>query len=240
MVLWDVGGAHKNGSKDNENMKRLLLAGVLSLIGAAPSFAQVTSINAVGYVNTTIPTGFSMVSNPLATSGGNDTIASVLSTNVPDGTTVWAWNGTTFVSQTFDGLDGAWLPASPAVPFNPGQGVFIRNSSGAPFAVTFVGEVQQGGASNPLVVSMPAGFSIVSSKVPQTGGITSVLQFPAIDGATVYRYVNNGAGGGSYVSSTYDGLDQAWLPTQPTLSVGEAFWIRLPGAANWSRAFTIQ
>jgi len=223
-------------------MKRLLLAGVLSLIGAAPSFAQVTSINAVGYVNANIPTGFSMLANPMAGTG-TQTVASVLGTSVPDGTTCWAWTGTGFVSQTFDGLDNAWLPANVSLPFAPGQGVFIRNSSGAPFTVTFVGEVMTGDASNPLVVNMPAGFSIVSSRVPQAGGINSVLGFPTIDGATIYRFVNNGSGGGGYVSHVYDSLEPGWTPTnlgQPSIAISEAFWVRLAAPGNWTRTFSIQ
>jgi len=209
--------------------KTSILTAVVALAGAS-AMAQVYSQNVVGYVNVTVPTGFSMIANQLQAT--NHTIASLMPT-VPDGTTVYKWTGTTFASYVFDGLDNAWTPNGTAT-LAPGEGVFIRNSSGSPFTVTFVGEVLQGSQTN----SLPAGFSIVSSKVPQ-GTNVNALGFPAVDGATIYKYVNNGSGGGAYVSSTYDGLDGAWLPTTPNLAVGESFWARMPSSAAWTRTFNV-
>ena len=45
--------------------KTLLLTAALSAAGIATSMAQVYSANAVGYVNKLIPTGFSMIANPV-------------------------------------------------------------------------------------------------------------------------------------------------------------------------------
>ena len=212
--------------------KTLLLSAAVGAAGLLAADAQVYSVNSVGYVNVTVPTGFSMLANPLDASD-ND-LAAVLP-SVPDGTTAFAWNGSGFTSKTYDELDGAWLPADPAISFAPGGGVFLRNSSGAAFTVTFVGEVMQGAA---LTTPLPAGFSIVSSQVPQQGTLTA-LGFTAIDGATVFQWVNNGLGGGSYVSSTYDDLDGAWLPAEISVDPAEAFWVRMPAAGNWVRNFSV-
>jgi hypothetical protein len=213
--------------------KTLLLSAAVGAAGLLAANAQVYSVNSVGYVNITVPTGFSMLANPLDTA--NNDLAAVLA-SVPDGTTVYYYDTTVggFLSKTYDELDGNWLPTSPAFPFAPGNGVFIRNTTASPFTLTFVGEVKQGSLSTAL----PSGFSIVGSQVPQQGTL-SALAFPAVDGATVYRYVNDGNGGGAYVSSTYDELDGNWLPTEPTVNVGEAFWARMPSAASWARNFSV-
>jgi len=210
--------------------KTSILAALFAFAGGASLMAQVYSVNVVGYFNVTVPTGFSMIANQLDTT---DKKLSTILPTVPDGTTVYKWTGGGFTSRTYDGLDGAWGPDG-NITFGPGEGLFIRNSSGSPFTLTFVGEVLQGTQTN----VMSAGFNIVSSKVPQAGTVDS-LQFPAIDGATIYKYVNNGTGGGGYVSSTYDGLDAAWGPTTPSLAVGESVWARLPSAANWTRTFNV-
>lgn len=213
--------------------KTLLLSAAVGAVGLLAADAQVYSVNSVGYVNITIPVGYSMLANPL--SAPNNNLAAVLAV-VPDGTTVYRYDTSTagFLSKTFDSLDGAWLPANPAFSFGPGVGLFIRNTGATPFTLTFVGEVKQGSLSTPLL----AGFNIVSSQVPQQGTLTA-LSFPAVDGATVYRYVNDGIGGGGYVSATYDSLDAAWLPVQPTLKVGEAVWARMPSNAAWVRNFSV-
>ena len=44
--------------------KTLLLTAALSAAGIASSMAQVYSVNAVGYVNTPLVTGFNLISNP--------------------------------------------------------------------------------------------------------------------------------------------------------------------------------
>src|SRR5688500_4600203 len=51
--------------------KTLLLTAALSAAGIATSMAQVYSVNAVGYVNTQLVPGFSLVSNPLNNTTGN-------------------------------------------------------------------------------------------------------------------------------------------------------------------------
>merc|ERR1712065_79731 len=50
--------------------KTLLIAAVLGAVGIATASAQVTSVNAVGYVNKSLNAGLSLVANPLS-NGGN-------------------------------------------------------------------------------------------------------------------------------------------------------------------------
>jgi hypothetical protein len=208
--------------------KTLLLTAVLGIAGAVSSSAQVYSVNAVGYVNVVIPRGFSMIANPLKAA---DNKISALIPTAPAGTTIYKFNTTTggYNSSSFDDLDNAWLP-DPNITLSPGDGAFINGVT--QFTNTFVGEVMTGSLTN----AMTAGFQIVSSQVPQEGRVDTVLGFPPIPGAFIYQF-NNATGG--YVSAQFDDLDNAWLPAVPTLKVGEAFWVRLAAAANWTRTFNI-
>jgi hypothetical protein len=208
--------------------KTLLLTAVLGIAGAVSSSAQVYSVNAVGYVNVVIPRGFSMIANPLKAA---DSKISALIPTAPAGTTIYKFNAATgaYTSSSFDDLDNAWLP-DPTITLTPGEGAFINGS--AQFTNTFVGEVSTGALTN----AMSAGFQIKSSQVPQEGRIDTVLGFPPISGATIYQF-NNATGG--YVIASFDDLDNAWLPAVPTIKVGEAFWVNLAAAANWTRTFNI-
>src|SRR5437867_2052515 len=156
--------------------KTSLLIAALSAAGVATSMAQVFSVNAVGYVNTKVPGGgkLALISNP--PTAADNTIAALFA-GVPDGTQVYKFDDTakTFTTATFDGLEGKFLPdAAAKLTVVPGEGVFVRNNSAAEIQVTFVGEVPQGTAAAPLVNKLPAGLSIRSSMVPQSGTATAL------------------------------------------------------------------
>ena len=218
--------------------KTLLLTAALSAAGIATSMAQVYSVNAVGYVNTTLVPGFNLVSNPLDNKTGN-TIGNLFGTGVqgtiPNNLTVYHFNPDTdqFVTAVYDDLDGAFLPASAAsTVIAPGNGVFVRNPTQANLTVTFVGEVPQGPASN---TQIPQGFSIKASTVPIAGTVSS-MGLPGAQGDRVFEW---NSATQSFVTSAYDDLDQAWLPAPANLTVGEAFFIFKGAAAAWNRNFSV-
>jgi hypothetical protein len=171
-------------------------------------------------VNTALSTGFNLVANPLNT-GGN-TVAEVHPT-APDGTLLYTFSATTGFSVIQ--WDGEWLPGGTTV-IAPGTGYFLR--VGAAATVTYVGEVPQGTLSIPLV----AGFNLVGSKVPQAGKVTTDLKFTPANGDQVYTF----APATGYSIFTYD---DEWLPTEPTLKVGEGIWIRTGAAKSWDRTFSV-
>lgn len=210
--------------------KALILTAAVAVAGAIAASAQtVYSVNVVGYVNVTLYPGFNLIANPLNTT--NNTIAALLP-NVPGGTILYKYvPGQGYAAYTFDDLDLVWTPNGNAT-LNPGEGAFIRNATGTNIVVTFVGEVLQGSLTN----SLPVGFSIKSSMVPQQGAIDSVLQFPAMGGDILYKYVP----GQGYNAYTFDDLDLVWTPSSPTINVGEAFFIRRTSAGQWVRNFTVQ
>ena len=204
--------------------KTLLLTAALSAVGLTSSTAQqVFSVNAVGFVNVSVPKGFSMIANPL--NAPTNTIP-VLFAGVPEGTTLYKFDGTSYSVNVLD--IGEWT--TPAQTLVPGEGAFILNPGTTNFTVTFVGEVMQGALSNPL----PANFSIKSSQVPQAGAVATLLGFPAADGDTIYQFV---AAQQAYVIHTLD-LGE-WSGGEPNIAVGESFFSKKVAAGNWTRTFSV-
>ena len=209
--------------------KTLLLTAALSAAGIATSMAQVYSVNAVGYVNTTLVPGYNLVSNPLIAE--NNTINSLFA-GLPPGTQVYKFVNGAFVTATFDDLSGAYEPASAGnQTVMPGEGVFVRNPSQANLTVTFVGEVPQG----ELETTVPAGFSIVSSQVPQAG-TASALGYTGQPGDQIYQWNETTQ---AYRTSTFDDLVGDWDPALQPLDVGEAIFVRRNAAGVWERTFDI-
>jgi hypothetical protein len=200
--------------------KTLLLTAVLSVAAAASSMADVFSVNIVGYVNVVCPVGYSLISNPL--NATNNSLASLLP-SVPEDTTAFKFVGSGFVSASF--VDGVWnYPPTGVITVAPGEGIFIKTTTR--FTNTFVGEVILA-STNPI----PAGYSIRSSVLPQSGLLTSTLNYPAAEDDTVFKW--NGAG---YNSFSY--VDGTWGPSQPSFNVGESFFVKKTASANWVRNFT--
>lgn len=196
--------------------------------GAATCMGQnVFSANVVGYVNVTVPaSGFAMVANQLNTT--NNTLANVIP-NPPPNTAAYKYGASGYTVYQFDEFDLKWLPDGNAT-VNPGEGLFIKNPTTSPLTITFVGEVPQG----TLTTDVPAGFAIRSSMVPQQGKLGADLGFPGAPNDQVYVYNN-----GSYTVYQFDEFDLKWLPDDPTIAVGQAFFSKKGAAASWTRTFTV-
>lgn len=209
--------------------KTLLLAAALTAAGVATSMAQVYSVNAVGYVNTTLKPGFTLVSNPL--NAADNSIRNLFK-GVPSGTQVYKYTASGYVIATYDSDLGDFDPeAAAATTVVPGEGVFVKLPAGAPVTITFVGEVPQGTAlDNPL----PAGLSIRSSIVPQAGTAAD-LGLVGAPGDQLYQYDNTTG----YYISTFDADLGDWDPSLKSLKVGEAFFLRKKAAGTWHRSFSV-
>jgi hypothetical protein len=232
--------------------KTLLLTAALSAAGLATSMAQVYSVNAVGYVNQTVPAnGFAILSVPL--NGTNNSLNTTLP--LPAGyadTTIYRYDVATqnYLDSIvwFDGF-GWFSPTDPDPTVNPGEGFWVQNVQGQALPVTFVGEVPAGTLNNPI----PGGnnFKIASSVVPKNlplGDVATAattLGFPAAADDTVYIFdpsIQNYKE--SYVY--FDGF--GWFspngddpgPQGPTIAPGTGFWIQKPGsAATWTQTFSV-
>lgn len=205
--------------------KTLLLTAALAAAGAASSMAQVYSVNAVGYVNLSIPVGFSIIANPLKAA---DNSVAALIASPPDNTVLYIYTNGKYKIDSFTG--GSWDDGTEQL--LPGQGAFIRNESTAAFTLTFVGEVMQGSLSTPI----PAGFSMIASQVPQAGIVDTDLGLTPGENDVVYQF--NGATQKYAVDSFSSG---SWdTPTGPTIGVGEGFFYKNNNAATtWNRTFSV-
>jgi len=199
--------------------------------------AQVYSVNIVGYINLTVPKGYSMIANQLNASP-NNTLETILPAP-PENTTIYKFNGVGYNSYVFSADNPGWFPVGGTLA--PGEGAFVRvDPNVAPTGTTFtlVGEVQ-------LVSSTPVanGYSILSSVVPQSDTLDN-LGFPSRENDNVYFFnpaLNSGQGG--YVNYNFSSDNPGWFPPNPTPAVGQSFFFRgdpgQGGSRSWPRSFVV-
>jgi hypothetical protein len=246
--------------------KTLLIATAAALAaGIISSQAQVYSQNIVGYVNNPINTGFSLQATPLDNGAGNSLTNLINNSGgTYDGTFVYVWGGAGYTIYQFDssmptGLanatDTSPLP-SPSLP--PGISWFV-NSSASSNTITYVGTVV---AANPQgsqtvgrstnVISGSQTLSLVASKIPVAGGITSTLQLTntagALDGSFVYTPKINGSGtflgynivqfDSSMPTGFANSTDTAQAP-EPVIPIASGFFFnnQSGGNVNWIQSF---
>ena len=136
--------AHTENIPIKMRTKTLLLTAFVGALGFTAAQAQVYSVNAVGYVNKSIPAGFSIVANPL--NNGENKVADVFGAN-PGALTVYRFGDAGFAINSYDADFEEWENGDDVI--NPGEGFFVLNSGDA-VNITFVGEVPQGDLSNAL------------------------------------------------------------------------------------------
>ena len=197
--------------------------------------AQVYSVNMVGYINQSIPAGFSAIANQLNNSPDNR--VTTLFATPAEGTRIYKFNPATGGFQFLQFVDGQWEGGDTTITLSPGEGAFIFAPTA--FTHTFVGEVALSST-----VNLPAGFSMVSSALPQSlplsGAPPAGLGFPVAEGDRIYQY--NPATGGFIFNQFVDG---AWEGSgggnPPTPAIGESFYAFNAGTAakGWTRNFTV-
>jgi hypothetical protein len=202
--------------------KTLLITAAIGVATAAGLNAQVYSVNAVGYINLDLKTGFNLVANQLDNGNGNN-VSDILA-GLTDGTVYkFLPDGSFDISSL---LFGSW--SKPDLTLEPGVGFWVK--VGSDVTVTLVGEVPQGQLTNPL----KAGFNLVSSMVPQAGLLQTDLGYPAGADDTIYQW---SVANGEYIISSI--LFGGWQPSEPTIGVGEGFWAKIGADADWSRNFSV-
>jgi hypothetical protein len=191
--------------------KTLLMAAAALAAGIITSQAQpVYSQNIVGYVNQTFVAGYVNVANPLDNGGGNS-----LTNIIPnvggalDGVAIYIWTGTGYTIDQLDSLSATGVSdlgnaPVPAPIINPGQMIFVGNSTGVQLTNTYTGTVHVdtaatgtntiGSTTNLLAV----GYNFVASKISVGGRISSDLQLTnpggVLDGVAIYVPNINGVG----------------------------------------------
>jgi hypothetical protein len=234
--------------------KTLLITAALSAAGLVGASAQVFSVNAVGYVNLTIPpNGYAIISNPLNGNPDNrcNTILPLPQDGSYDGSAIYRFNPSNQqYRDTIQFLSGlGWLSAEDPDPtINPGEGFFLQNSAGQALNITMVGEVPSGTQVNPL--PGPNQYSIRSSIVPRGGrlgfiGQAGTLEFPAEDGDALYIF--------NSTTQQYDDTWQflsglGWLSASdpntdgPLINPGNGFFVQKGSTAantSWTQTFSV-
>jgi len=214
----------------NMKMKTSILSALIALAGSVTLMAQtnVYSLNAVGYVNTTIPNGFSIVANPLV--AATNTLSVLIRPAPPEGTVVYKFVSGNYQIANYAQDDFGNLVWDNDLTVLPGEAFWVKNP-GAAFTNTFVGEVSQGALTNQI----PANFSLKSSIVPQSGQLDTVLGYPPSEGDVVYLFRAN-----NYIICNYgqDDFGNLVWDNAPIPFVGEGFWIKTGAPKNWVRTFT--
>jgi hypothetical protein len=215
--------------------KTFLLTAAVLAVGIGASMAQVYSVNAVGYVNKSFPNGgLALIANPL--NGTNNQISTVIP-GAPDDTLLYRFSGTAYYdAETVIG--GLWYDSNlnpSTTVLNPGEGFFLVFPDNSPRTLTFVGEVPQGNLTN----TIPAGYSIRSSIVPQSLGL-SAMGMPAGDDDLLYfwNYASQGWNDAiTYISGSW--YDSNLNPIDPVPAVGEAFFVSSGAQRSWVRTFSV-
>jgi len=215
--------------------KTLLLAGLVCAASAVPSMAQVFSLNAVGFVNITVVPGFNMIANPLNADGTNglDTIMPT----VPKFCQLFKFNPNTGSYDVAQRGTTSW--ASPLTA-SPGEGFFFKNPYTTNIVLTFTGSINQGTLTTPL----PAGFSMASSQVPQSGLLATDLGFPAVKFDQVFTFDPVASAYNVYQVqsvSVNGGVSTAtWSAAgEPLVAIGQGFFVRKVATTTWTRTFSV-
>jgi hypothetical protein len=241
--------------------KTILLSALLGALGSVSVMAQtnVYSLNAVGYINVTVPPGFSIISCPLITSPDN-TINTLMNNGAgnPYGAGAFSNSVVYFYSPAITNyLTDTARPIGPnsktqtentngwfndgTNALNPGVAAWFENNTTTTFTFTFVGTVPSGSITNALV----PGFNLVGSAVPMSGdlisnSISTLTNYNV--GDVIYTYSPAITNYVTYSSSTIakqaghgDGLHWSTAGDPVIPSVGEGFWYE-----NNSSSTTVQ
>jgi len=214
----------------------MILGAALLAAGVASSMAQsnVYSVNVVGYINLSLTNGLNMVANQLDFdgTGTNNTISGVFSNSLPNNSIVYKFESGSFVNIAYS--HSTWQASASTTSLNPGEAVFV--SVPTPVTVTVVGQVLQGSLTNGL----NGGLNLLSSVAPLSGTIDGTgnggLNYVASSGDLIYLWDPVSQG----YPTTYSFAHGHWGPTDPTLSVGQGFFLQSTSTSPWVNAFTVQ
>ena len=227
--------------------KTLLIAAAALVAGIFSSDAQVYSANVVGYVQVPLGEGFNLISTPLDYdgTGTNSCVTNIFGTSLPVGSVVFQLNGATFTNTTYAANKSHTATNWTAnLLLNPGVGYWLSipvgSYGGGTSNATIVGTVLQGNLTNQYVTG--AGFHLVGSQVPITGGMQTNLGYAPSVGDVVFTY--NKGGSVAYSNYTFsvnkNHTATNWAPSQPIISIGQGFWLDSATNAPWTNTFNVQ
>ena len=190
----------------------------LAFLAAPGASAQAPT----GYASVAMQSGFHFVTNPFY--GVSNKVARFIPL-AAEGMELYKFSDGKFSTNTF--TSGAWT--NPDETLGPGEGAVIFNPTTKRITATFTGELPQGSLRN----TIPAGLSLKSSLVPQSGRISTDLGLNLSPFDNVYQWRTN-----RYEVFTFL-PDGTWIPSEPMVSVAQALFIRANLEVAWVRTFKI-
>jgi len=223
-------------------MRTKALLGLTALaVSAVTAMAaeNVYSLNVVGYYNRTFPNGgaagkYQLVANQFVVA--DSTVAALFNSQLPANSAIIKWTGTAFAPDNWDG--GAW--DDEGVTVVPGEGFFVKNlktpTGGAEdfFTMTFVGEVKQGANSQTFTANQ---YKLISLFTPQAGLLQTDFGFTPENGDIVMKWT-----GAAYATYNYDTSlppGEMWDPVEPSLAIGDGFFVKTKSNKTWDRTFNV-
>jgi len=218
----------------------LVAAAILAAGLASTMAANVYSLNVVGYVNTTIVGGgsYNLLCNPVKHAVADNNVTLFSGPLQQDGANILKWDVATFDFQTtvptYFTANNAW-DITVALPV--GEGFFYVNP-GVDFVNTFVGEVVQGGHSQPVVGS--GSYNCIGSSAPIGGTfLNSIDGLVPTDGDNILKW-DVATFDFNPTVPTYFTANNAWDITTLPIGVAEGlFYVRQGADATWTRNYTV-
>lgn len=204
--------------------------------------SNVYSANVVGYYNVALTNGFTFFANQLDLdgTGTNNTVGSVIGTNLPLNTKILGWNTNTLSFQTITLLASGWSAGVAGTTvkgdLQPGGGVFISIPGANPTNVTVVGNVLQ----QTNIVPLFPGFQVVSYPFPISGALTSNFNYVAnaTVGTSHDKALTWNVGTQGYVTHTW--LTTTWGAGDPQLPIGTCLFLEPWQNNYWTNGFVVQ
>ena len=168
--------------------------------------------------NRDVPVGYSLHATPYSL--GDNTLNELL-VGLPEGTSFFKFDASQgrFLASTYT-HDRKWLPNLTAP---PGTGFFLYSPRAT--QLRFEGHPVLGAAQVPI----PRGYSLLGSPQPLSGPLERALHFPVSDRLQVSKLFPG--------TQSYDVTDYiegaGWLTGEPTIGVGEGFWVNQSSPTVW-------
>jgi len=235
--------------------KTLLIAAAALAAAVTSSQAQSTvySQNIVGYINTSLSSGYNLVANQLNVNNTNG--ASEVYPNLPDGTFFYGWNpaSSSYTVSIFDtgggssAPDNSWYMSDYSTPTN--EPIVSPGLSGGSFLQLPTGVTNTTAGSVVLsnTVALVTGYNLVGSTLPVGGSvITSTVNFLPPDGTFCYTWTGTAyvvniydTGGGSSAPANSWYMSDYSTPTNAlTVTVGQGAFFQLPAPYSWTQVLT--
>lgn len=218
-------------------MKRLAMVAAVMLVALSVAFGatnEVTSVNAVGFIRTTVPAnGWELISLPFERLDGEATYQIVdLFPDAPLGTRVWfysdgAWNSET---KSF----GGWVtdPIGQTNEFIRGDALFVNNTGGSELTLTVLGEVPDARSAPDSTTVLGMGWTLTGFSYPVDIALTNTtLSAEAVLGDRLWWWNQDHADGVPNWDSTTMAFG-GWTMPDLVLKAGQGFFFNNNQTAN--------